>query len=360
MLIVVKKSILVAPLDWGLGHATRCIPIIRELLNAGYEVLIAADGQTKILLLGEFPYITILSLKGYQINYSKTKKSLFFKLLFQIPKVLAAIKYEHQWLKRTLKEHKIDLVLSDNRYGLYSNNIPSVFVTHQLRIQAPFFAGVLQRINYRYINRFSECWVPDEKTEPGLAGRLSHPFKKPQVPLKYIGSLSRFAAQESTKDEEHLLILLSGPEPQRTILEKKLIKELEDYTAPVFFIRGLPGHDEKIKATPNIKVLNHLPANQLEEAMRRSFMIIGRSGYSSVMDIMKLQKKSILIPTPGQTEQEYLAEHLLSNQLAYCVAQKDFNLKDALQEASSFSYRAYTTDDRALKKAVGELTEYLL
>jgi uncharacterized protein (TIGR00661 family) len=359
MLNKVKKRILVAPLDWGLGHATRCIPIIRELLNAGFEVFIAADGKIKILLLREFPYVSFVPLKGYDIKYSRTKAGLCVKIFFQIPAIIAAIRHEKRWLREIIREYQIDLVLSDNRYGLHHDYIPSIFITHQLRIQTPLFEPLLQRINYRFINRFRECWIPDDEVKPGLAGNLSHPLKKPAIPLKYLGPLSRFQYMEDVAEEKHLLILLSGPEPQRTILEIKLIEQLEQYTLPVFFVRGLPEEEQPMALGPNIKVINHLPAKELEEIILQSSLIVARCGYSTVMDILRLQKKSILIPTPGQTEQEYLAKHLTHSHLACCMPQKEFVLKQSLETAKSFPYRTYSCNDDSLKKAVRQLADIL-
>ena len=168
------QTILIAPLDWGLGHATRCIPIIHSLINNGYKVIVAASDKPKILLQQEFPTVHFVELKGYKIAYSKNKWMLPFKIGMQIPKILKTIWYEHNWLQKIIQEHSINLVISDNRFGLYTSKIPCVFITHQLTIQTPFTAltNIVQQINYRYINRFTACWIPDFKDEPNLAGVL--------------------------------------------------------------------------------------------------------------------------------------------------------------------------------------------
>lgn len=182
MIVNGRRKVLVAPLDWGLGHATRCIPVIRELLKTGFEVVIAAEGKGQILLEAEFPSLAFITLKGYAIQYSKTRIGLFSKILLQIPKIMAIIRYEHNWLDEIIDKHDIDIVISDNRYGLHSKRIPSLFITHQLQIQTPVFPNLLRQLNYRYINRFTECWVPDSKNAPGLAGSLSHPECHHQLP----------------------------------------------------------------------------------------------------------------------------------------------------------------------------------
>ncbi|HVF97179.1 MAG TPA: hypothetical protein VM871_07665, partial [Flavisolibacter sp.] len=187
-------KVLVAPLDWGLGHATRCIPVIHQLLEHGCEVMLAAEGKTAILLQQEFPLIQLLHLPGYGIEYASSEWGLAAKIVAQIPKLLAAIKQEHTWLKKVVEEEKIDAVISDNRYGLYHAGIHTVFLTHQLRIKAPVSIAedFLQETVYNYIENFSECWVPDAAGENNLAGDLSHPSELPTVPLHYVGTLSRF------------------------------------------------------------------------------------------------------------------------------------------------------------------------
>ena len=196
-----RKRVLVAPLDWGLGHTTRCIPVIQELLHQDFIVLIAAEGNSAHLLRKEFPSLTILSLKGYQISYTKTPIFFKVKLFCQIPKILKAIKQEHIWLNKIIKEYKIDIVVSDNRYGLHNAKVKSIFITHQLAIETEnaFTNWLVQKLNYRLINKFDECWIPDEEAPFDLAGKLSHPKEMPVVPTKYIGILTRFKKETSEK-----------------------------------------------------------------------------------------------------------------------------------------------------------------
>jgi predicted glycosyltransferase len=333
-----RKRILIAPLDWGLGHATRCIPIIKELLHRQHEVVIAAEGPIKALLENEFPGINCLPLRGYRIQYARTKNRLLLSIITQLPKLLLNINRERKWLEKIIKQKEIDIVISDNRFGLYNKKIYSIFITHQLLIKSPFFEQGLQKLNYSFINRFDECWVPDIEKAPNLAGDLSHPAKLPATNVRYIGCLSRFQNVEKTSEQKKLLILLSGPEPQRTLMEKKLILELNKLSRPVLFVRGLPGSLHPLAATSHITFINHLPASELQEAILQAEFVIARSGYSTIMDLIKLKKKSILIPTPGQTEQEYLAEYLMKENLAFSVNQKNFNLKNTLLDAQSFPY----------------------
>ncbi|MFM9021683.1 MAG: glycosyltransferase [Sediminibacterium sp.] len=332
-------KILVAPLDWGLGHATRCIPIIRSLLEAGHEVVLAGEEKQAILLREEFPQLTVLPLPGYRITYSKNHWQLPFKLAAQLPKIFRAIRHERKWLKKQIEKKAFDLVISDNRYGLYHPSIPSIIITHQLTIVTPFCIGQnwLQRIHYTLLNRFLQIWVPDTAYPPHAAGILSHPKKTPATPLHYIGWLSRFEPVKTPATYTYC-ILLSGPEPQRTLLEQKLIGELQQVKEKVLFIRGLPGEQTLPDFPNNINCKNHLSGKALQEALHASEWVISRSGYTTVMEILHLQKKAILIPTPGQTEQIYLAKKLLDQQWAFSVEQEKFNFNDAVAAARQFHF----------------------
>ena len=350
-----KARILLAPLDWGLGHATRCIPIIRELLAQGCDVWLAGEGVQKELLKTEFPDLPFLDLSGYRIRYAKTKKGLLWKMIRQGSKLRRAIRQEHQWLKKAVKQYSFDAVISDNRYGLYHSKIPCVFITHQLCIKTSmgrWTEKILRKRNYRYINRFSECWVPDTDGNINLSGELSHPEKKLAVPVRYIGLLSRFNKQHIDEKKGHLLIILSGPEPQRSILEEKIISEISHYNGTAVVVRGLPGYSSLIPSTNMIHFYNHLPAKELNEEMLKAGYIISRSGYSTVMDIVALQKKSILIPTPGQTEQEYLGEYLMKKGIAPCMQQENFSLVAAMEAAAKYSYNIPVMHDNNLQMLV--------
>ncbi len=334
--------ILVAPLDWGLGHTSRCIPLIRELLARQAEVWLAGDEVQKNLLLDEFPGLPFLPLEGYNIRYAGAGRNMTWKMIRQIPKINKAIRRENEWLKNAVTSYHLNAVISDNRYGLFHASLHTVFITHQLAIKSPMGAWsekLLQKRNYNFINRFSECWIPDQEQEPSLAGSLSHPFRKPVVPVKYIGPLSRLTPGEVPVKKNHLLVLLSGPEPQRSILEEKILQDISRYPYTATVVRGLPGHMQLIPSSNSIQLYNHLPAARLNWEMLEAEYVICRSGYSSLMDAMLLHKKCILIPTPGQTEQEYLADLFYRQQWAYPCTQADFSLMNALTGAAQFSYR---------------------
>ena len=357
----INIKILVAPLDWGLGHATRCIPLIAQLLQLGCKVIIAAEGAQEKLLKREFPDLVFVHLPGYRIKYSNNKRFFPIKIILQLPKIFFAIKRERRWLKNFISKTQVDAVISDNRYGMHFPGLPSIFITHQLLIKAPFSIAerVLQKVNYILIEKFSACWVPDEKGNVNLAGALSHPKKLPDIPIEYLGGLSRLTKQTGSQIKYDLLIIISGPEPQRGLLEKKMLSEVISFDGPVLLIRGLPANEDSIPARRNITIKNHLTAAELEEAVCKSNLIISRSGYTTILDICKLRKKAVLIPTPGQTEQEYLAEHLEKQGWCVSMSQEDFSLDKLLKKVESFEYKLPHLDMEQYKIVVKQFVERL-
>lgn len=336
-----NPRVLVAPLDWGLGHATRCIPLIGELLAQNCEVIVGAEGPVKALLEKEFPGMTFLPLPGYRVRYSRNKRWLPLKMLLQAPGIFRRIYSERRWLKKTVREQLISLVISDNRFGLSNSRVPCIYITHQLSIKTGnrFTNWLTRKIHYHYINQFTECWVPDIKDSGGLAGALSHPDKWPKAPVHYIGPLSRFTFFPAEKKYD-LAVVLSGPEPQRSILEELLLKEIVQYPGPCLLVRGLPGEVSHLQETNSaLEIHNSLSSTELNTAILQSEMIICRSGYSSVMDLVALQKKAILVPTPGQTEQEYLARYLADKNMFYVVDQADLSMKKDIKAAAEFLFQ---------------------
>ena len=271
-----KKRILVAPLDWGIGHATRCIPIIKELINQNFEVIIAADERPMHLLSNEFPKLEIIRFSGYNIKYP-TYLPMSISILLKIPKFFEYQK-RNTLLNQIIRDYKIDGVISDNRFGLYTKKVPCVFITHQLQIQSPYFSNEIRELNYKYINRFDVCWVIDDKKN-NLAGELSKPEKLPKNTI-YIGNQSRFEYQKTEKKYDFLAIV-SGPEPQRTILEKGLIKALKDRNEKALIVLGKPEFDNT-KEIGNLTIKSHLNAEDLNKIILSSELII------IVLDIQQL------------------------------------------------------------------------
>jgi uncharacterized protein (TIGR00661 family) len=306
-----ERKVLIIPLDWGLGHATRCIPIIHYMISKGWSVTLAGEGKVAQLLAEEFPTLEVLPLKGYRISYPAKGWLFVPKIILQIPKIIGAIAYENRWLKKNIALHTWDLVISDNRYGLFTNDAKTIIITHQLSVITGignFADTVARKIIYRFINRYNACWVPDTEDQNNIADRLSHPKDLPEH-VQYIGPLSRLS-KKNISEENFILILLSGPEPQRTLLENILIEQASKIDEQFLCVRGLPSSHQKMEDKKNIRFENHLPAEELSTLLARAKMVICRTGYSTVMDLLKLQKKAIMIPTPGQTEQEFLGKRL--------------------------------------------------
>ena len=334
MTITTSKKILVAPLNWGLGHATRCIPIINALIQYGYEPIIASDGEALALLRKEFLELKHLELPSYKINYSKNRRHFKLKLLSNTPKILATIQSEKKVIDKIVETETIDGIISDNRFGVRHKALPSVFVTHQLKVLSGNTTWLSTKFHQKIISNFNECWVPDYKGENNLSGELGH-CSFNGTKLKYIGPLSRFNKYD-TKKNINLLVLLSGPEPQRTLIEEKLIKALQYFNGKTLLIRGKLELKQKVEKAGNIKIYNYMTSEGLEEAINSSEMIISRSGYTSIMDFAKLGKRTFFIPTPGQFEQEYLATLLSNKGISPYSTQEDFNI-DKLNEVRNYS-----------------------
>lgn len=336
-----KPLVLISPLNWGLGHTTRCIPLIHELLDQQCEVIVLCSSSQRRLLEIEFQSLTFFEGPGTSLVYGRNKVLTIIRLLFQVPKILTRVKQENRWLQQFLGSRPVDAIISDNRFGLHAPGIPCIFITHQLRIKTglgPAFDAMAQRMNYRFIEKFTACWVPDFKEPNAMAGELSNPALQPNIKITHIGGLSRFE-RCTTNPTDLLLVILSGPEPQRSILEKKIMKDLANYKGSAIVVRGLMGNEALPAAPPSVQIFNHVPAARLNELICAAAIVISRCGYTTVMDLLKLQKKCIMIPTPGQAEQEYLAKHLHKKQLAYTVTQNQFSLTEALREAEKFSFK---------------------
>lgn len=307
-----------------MGHATRCIPIINALLKANFDPVLASDGDALLLLQEEFPLLKNVELPSYNISYSKNGKNLRFKLLLQLPAIISAIKKEQEIISQLIDKESYAGIISDNRFGVFSKKVPSVYITHQLKVFSGKTTFITSKIHQQFIKKFDECWVPDIEGISNFSGALGH-LKKHLFNLKYIGILSRFQPKK-LKTTYDLLVLLSGPEPQRTLLENKLLQELRNYNGRILMVRGVLNSSSKIDAPINFKITNYLLATELEEAINQSNFVIARSGYSTVMDLAVLGKKAFFIPTPGQFEQEYLAKILQKKLIAPYAKQDKFTL----------------------------------
>jgi uncharacterized protein (TIGR00661 family) len=282
----------------------------------------------------------------------------------QLPKFLQAIAAEHKEIENMVKYRKFDAVISDNRYGCWSRHVPSVFVTHQSNIMMPKRFGWLSRwvrmANENAMNNFPTCWIPDYPNDHSLAGELiSFGHLKYKGVVEYIGSLSRFSHQEAVPGHD-VVAICSGPEPQRTLLEQILRQQLIDSGMRFLLVRGVFDEAAEVRDNHEGQTTNYLTSDQLQEILPGAAYIIARSGYSTIMDMKALRKKVIFIPTPGQTEQEYLAYRLKEKGIAYFMKQNEFNLKNALKEAEKYTGFTHGNDeDSYLVNAFSKLERQL-
>ena len=324
-----KKNILVAPLNWGLGHATRCIPIIRQLEKNGFTPILASDGVALQLLQKEFPQLQSLELPSYEIEYAKNGADFKWKLIKNSPKMIEAIFAEKKIVKKWIVEFNLQGIISDNRLGVYSKKIPSVFMTHQLNVLSGKTTWISSKLHQHFIKKFTECWIPDIKENPNLTGKLGH-LKNSSLNLKYLGPLSRLEKKD-LPIKYALMVILSGPEPQRTFLEEKLLKKIISFEGKVLFIKGVIETEQKKELVQNVTYYNFMTSTEIETAFNESEIVLCRSGYTTVMDLAKLQKKAFFIPTPGQFEQEYLAKRLKRNGFIPFAKQDDFIIENLLE-----------------------------
>lgn len=330
------KNILVCPLDWGLGHATRCIPILNALIEQNYTPIIGGNGRSYKLLQNEFPQLDFVEIPGYDIVYPKSG-GMIIKIATQIPKIISGIKREQEWLKEFLKSHKVDGIISDNRFGLYAKGIPTVYISHQVLIKSPFAEKSLHKTHARYINKFTELWIPDVEGENNLSGDLGHKYQLPNN-AKFVGPLSRFKPSTSSRPIKYdVTAILSGPEPQRSILEEIIKIQLKSLGKNCLLVRGITEGNTEYKSDGEINIVDYLKADELGKVIHQSEIIVSRAGYSTIMDLASLSKKAILIPTPGQTEQEYLAKMLHDKKICFTVNQNKLNLKTAIKESKKYA-----------------------
>lgn len=329
-----KERILIAPLNWGLGHATRCIPIIKALEKNNFEPIIASDGVALELLEKEFPHLIAIELPSYKIKYAEKGKNFKLKLFSQIPTIIKAINSERKATQRIIKQYQINGLISDNRLGVFSNKIPSVFITHQLNVLTGNTTWFTTKLHQFYIKKYTECWIPDMEKKPNLSGKLGH-LEESFDTLKYIGPLSRLH-KKVTENKYELLIVLSGPEPQRTLLEEQIISELKNYPHKTLFVKGIIEGEQNIRVEKNITYYNFMKSEQLEIAFNESNKVLCRSGYTTIMDLAHLGKKAFFIPTPGQYEQVYLAKKFKKEGIAPYCNQEDFKI-EKLDEIALYS-----------------------
>jgi len=305
-----NKKVLVCILNWGLGHASRCIPLIESFEKLNNEVFVLSSGPALELISKNFPGRKCIDSGEADMRYGKSSLATSIKIALQSPRFIRNIRVEEKLVEEICQQEQIDFILSDNRYGCRSKLAKSVFLGHQLNIPVPIGGSVVQALNKRLLNRFDEVWVPDYEGPQSLAGRLAKVLDL-KVPIAYIGPLSRFnrKAAERMPSVYDKIFILSGPEPQRSLFEADILagKYTESSDGRMVIVRGLPQEKGELKVPENWVSFNHLNTEELLNLIEESKEIVCRSGYSSIMDLHTIQRVAKLVPTPGQAEQEYLA-----------------------------------------------------
>lgn len=329
------KRIIVAPLDWGLGHATRDVPLIHHLGEAGHEVILVADGRPYDFLSVRFPELQIVRCPGYDITYPKSDQFMVH-MAKSGPRIAKAMYKEKKNAERIAQEVRADVIISDNRLNFRSPHTKNIFITHQLRVKAGALTFAASFLHRKFYAKFDEVWIPDHAGVNNISGDLAF-LKKPRKDYRYIGPLTRFSLVKSKMDSsgKQLLFMLSGPEPQRTIFEDLVLAELKKNPVPALILRGQPGQPHDSQPIPGVRMLNHLDDEKLAAEIGKSYAVVSRGGYSTLCDLTAAKKKLICVPTPGQTEQEYCADYLAGKNMTVAMSQKKFSLEKALAKLPS-------------------------
>ncbi|MDP4222420.1 MAG: glycosyltransferase family protein [Bacteroidota bacterium] len=356
-------NILVCPLEWGLGHAGRMIPLVRRLQEKGHNVFIGAGSELQRFFRSELTGVKYIDFRGFSPSYS-VQLPQYAALLMRLPVLIFHIIAEHIRLKRIIKDNKIDIVISDNRFGLWNRKIKSIYLTHQVRIPFPEKFRSLEWIGtgfHRFIiKKYSFCFIPDLPGELNLSGRLSHGVNM-TLTTRFIGILSRFTdcypSQHPEKESfPDITIILSGPEPQKGILRQILVGIFKEKELKVVILEGKPGTIEPVTRIGNTISYNHLSSGEMAELLSGSKNIITRSGYTSIMELVSLNRSALLIPTPGQTEQEYLARYLSAKGWFMTVSQRALNLETVLLPPKQFDSVKMVAESRILlEEALDEI-----
>lgn len=325
---IVNSTVVIAPLDWGLGHATRCIPIIKILLSNSNRCIVASSGRSLDLLKQEFPTLEFEEIPSYNITYGKNTFGTFFKLLLQIPKSLFVKTSEQKVANNLVKKYKAQYIISDNRFGMHSQLCKSIFITHQIRVRLPLLVRPFERLffvmNKAMISKFDECWIPDYGTSKNVSGILSHSWTVPNS--YFIGPLSAREREESLTNYD-VVAILSGPEPQRGIFESILREILPTLPYSSCLVQGVLASRNEFTQVGNCTIQTFATNYEINQLLSGAKIIISRSGYSSIMDYEKLKIRAVLVPTPGQSEQEYLGKYLSQKSRYWTIVQKQLQAK---------------------------------
>lgn len=343
-----NRNILFTPLGWGLGHASRIIPIIQLLHSQNHTIYVAGNTQSLSLITKECPYVIAIRLRTFSVRFAKGDKQLFPLLTIAI-KIPLYNFYERIWLRKAIKRLRIDLVISDNRYGMRSSRVKCVIITHQLKPKIPspfqFTEPFVSKLIYRWLSHFDEVWIPDNIDKNRLSGELTE--NKTLSNIRYIGPLSRFynLPDITPCNDYELVCIVSGPEPHRTILADEAERLIRRINTNGIIIEGKPEINYSYRQTGKIVRVSHVPGMHLAELVAGCKYLIVRGGYSTIMDLWALGYSGAIVPTPGQTEQEYLGKYLDERGYFRCIAQSELSSATP----GMLTKRKHTTNETAKK-----------
>lgn len=329
-------KIIYAVCSWGLGHATRSLPVIRRLLNENNELIIISNGRSLELLKKELNQdIEYFDIPDYPMLISENSRQFMAKSVIYWPKFISRLESGFNKLKKILENRKCDKIISDCRYDIYSRKIPSFFITHQIRILNPLRLKMFEKgseiFNLFFFKRFAGVIVPDYKDD-NLSGDLSHNLNRiDENKLHYVGVLSDFKKKNIKKDVDYF-ISISGPEPQRTIFEEKILSQIDNLNGRIIITLG-KSESRKKNYNNDIETYSFLSKEKREDFLNRSKLVISRSGYSTIMDLAVVKTKAYMSPTPGQIEQEYLGDYHTKKGTFYSVNQDHIDFIDGLEIA---------------------------
>jgi uncharacterized protein (TIGR00661 family) len=337
-----KKKVFIAPLNWGLGHATRILPIIKRLLSNDFYVYIAASGRSREVLQKEISDCVFLDFPQYPIKYPRTRFFVTRFMLVIFPQMIIAMFKEQRMLRKLHGKYRFDLIISDNRFALKLEGVRCLLLSHQLRYKLPWpihkMEWLPEYFNYYHFKKYDLIIVPDAESEQNLTGELSHDMRYlAKEKLYYSGILTDLDESELKKNKViDYFVIVSGPEPQRTKFERMILSQLGDLKGRVVVTLGIPEKKYKIRMG-NAEIYTYLNRQHITHCMFNSNLIISRPGYTTVMEMVVLGKKGLFIPTPGQIEQEYLAKHFMEKKWCFSTSQYGFNMCTALQSAEKYS-----------------------
>lgn len=347
--------ILYAVGSWGLGHATRSLPLITSLLDTNASLTIVSTGRALAVLRGELQdRCEFLDWPDVPHTVGRTAWGFYLKTAAAIPRYLAVVRREQQWTAQLLRARHFDRIVSDNRYGIQHPDVPSFHVVHGLRFIAPGRVHLIERrletVNYRWLGHLRQVIVPDTQ-EDQLSGDLAHSLEVfPQRVITYAGILSRLRRRAVSEDLD-LFVTLSGPEPQRSMLERLILQQLPSVRGRIVVTLGKPDAAAHTRVG-SADVYGYLDRSGQEEMMNRARLVLCRSGYSTIMDLAELQRRAVLIPTPGQTEQMYLARYHQARGTAFAVDQRRLDLRAALARGATLPpFRASVSTEQTVRRA---------